>query len=91
MADGKTAFENRLGNKFDGPSVFFGTTVEYIPITARDKSRIHQFGKKTLRGVFLGYVLRAGGGGQATSWWQITRIDKSQKSQRYSSRYPKTN
>ena len=29
----------------------FGTLVEYTPITAKDKSRVHQFGQKTLRGV----------------------------------------
>ena len=44
MADGKTAFENIYGEEFDGPSIPFGTLVENIPITAKDKSRIHQFG-----------------------------------------------
>ena len=28
--------------------------VEYHPITAKDQSRIHQFGKKVLPGLFLG-------------------------------------
>ena len=60
MADGKTACEKRSGQKFDGPSIPLGALVEYIPITARDKSRVHQFGKKTLqKKIFLGYVLRA--------------------------------
>ena len=59
-ANGKTAFEKRYGQKFDGPSIPFGTSVEYIPITAKDKSRVHQFGQKTLKGIFLGYVPRAG-------------------------------
>ena len=35
--------------------------VEYQPITAKDQSRIHQFGKKVLPGLFLGYALYAGG------------------------------
>ena len=35
--------------------------VEYHPITAKDQSRIHQFGKKVLPGLFLGYALHAGG------------------------------
>ena len=61
MADGKTAFEKRYGQNFDAPSIPFGTLVEYIPITAKDKSRVRQFGKKTLKGIFLGCVLRAGG------------------------------
>ena len=33
----------------------------YHPITAKDQSRIHQFGKKVLPGLFLGYALYAGG------------------------------
>ena len=39
----------------------FGSLVEYHPITAKDHSRIHQFGKKVLPGLFLGYALYAGG------------------------------
>ena len=35
--------------------------VEYHPTTAKDQSRIHQFGKKVLPGLFLGYALYAGG------------------------------
>ena len=34
--------------------------VEYHPITAKDQSRIHQFGKKVFPGLFLGYALYAG-------------------------------
>ena len=33
--------------------------VEYYPISAKDLSRIHQFGKKVLQGIFLGYALCA--------------------------------
>ena len=39
----------------------FGSLVEYHPKTAKDQSRIHQFGKKVLPGLFLGYALYAGG------------------------------
>ena len=35
--------------------------VEYHPISAKDISRLHQFGPKVLPGIFLGYVLYAGG------------------------------
>ena len=35
--------------------------VEYHPITAKDQSRIHHFGKQVLHGLFLGYALYAGG------------------------------
>ena len=34
---------------------------EYHPISATDQSRSHQFGKKVLHGIFLGYALYAGG------------------------------
>ena len=50
-----------LGNHFGGPIIPFGSLVEYHPKTARDQSRIHQFGKKVLPGLFLGYALYAGG------------------------------
>ena len=49
LSDGKTPYERR-----------FGSLVEYYPITAKDQSRIHQFGKKVLPGLFLGYALYAG-------------------------------
>ena len=35
--------------------------VEYHPISAKDQSRLHQFGAKVLPGIFLGYALYAGG------------------------------
>ena len=38
-----------------------GSLVECHPKTAKDQSRIHQFGKKVLPGLFLGYALYAGG------------------------------
>ena len=38
--------------------------VECRLITVKDQSRIHQFGKKVLPGLFLGYALYAGGIGK---------------------------
>ena len=38
----------RLGQPFKGPIISFGALVEYHSITAKDQSRIHQFGKKVL-------------------------------------------
>ena len=58
--DGKTPYERRFGQPLKGPIIPFGTLVEYHPITANDQSRIHQFGKKVLPGLFLGYALYAG-------------------------------
>ena len=60
LSDGKTPYERRFGKPFKGPIIPFGSLVEYHPITAKDQSRIHQFGKKVLPGLFLGYALYAG-------------------------------
>ena len=60
LFDGKTPYERRFGQPFKGPIIPFGSLVEYHPITAKDQSRIHQFGKKVLLGLFLGYALCAG-------------------------------
>ena len=60
LSDGKTPHERRFGQPFKGPITPFGSLVEYHPITAKDQSRIHQFGKKVLPGLFLGYALYAG-------------------------------
>ena len=60
LSDGKTPYERRFGQPFNGPMIPFGSLVEYHPITAKDQSRIHQFGKKVLPGLFLGYALYAG-------------------------------
>ena len=60
LSDGKTPYERRFGQTFKGPIIPFDSLVEYHPTTAKDQSRIHQFGKKVLRGLFLGYALYAG-------------------------------
>ena len=61
LSDGKTHHERSFGQPFEGPTVPFGSLVEYHPITAKDQSRIHQFGNKVLPGLFLGYAWYAGG------------------------------
>ena len=61
LSDGKTPYERRFGQPFKGPIIPFGSLVEYHPVTAKDQPRIHQFGKKVLPGLFLGYALYAGG------------------------------
>ena len=60
LSDGKTPYERRFGQPFKGPIIPFGSLVEYYTISAKDQSRIHQFGKKVLPGLFLGYALYAG-------------------------------
>ena len=59
LSDGKTPYERRFGQPFNGPIMTFGSLVEYYPISEKDQSRIHQFGKKILPS-FLGYALYAG-------------------------------
>ena len=48
LTDGKTPYERRFGHPFNGPIIPCGSLVEYHTITAKDLSRIHQFGKKVL-------------------------------------------
>ena len=60
VSDGKSPYERRFGMPFNGPVIPFGAMVEYHPISAKDKSRLHQFGRKVSPGIFLGYVLYAG-------------------------------
>ena len=60
FSDWKTLYERRCGPPFKVPIISFGSLVEYYPITVKDQSRIHQFRKKVLPGLFLGYALHAG-------------------------------
>ena len=46
LSDGKTPFERRFGQPFQGPIIPCCSLVEYHPIIAKDQSRIHQVGKK---------------------------------------------
>ena len=66
LSDEKTPYERRFGMPFNGPVLLFGATVEYHPISAKDQSRLHQFGSKVLPGIFLGYAWFAGKNGKAT-------------------------
>ena len=57
---GRRLMKDVFGQPFKGPIIPFGSFVEYHLITAKDQSRIHQFGKKVLPGLFFGYALYAG-------------------------------
>ena len=57
----QTAFEKRFEQPFKGPIIPFGAQIEYKPSQQIDIQRLHQFGKKMLAGIFLGYVQHAGG------------------------------
>ena len=56
---GRRPMKDVLENLFKRPIIPFCSLVEYHPITAKDQSRIHQFGKKVFPGLFLGYALYA--------------------------------
>ena len=60
LSDGKSPFERRFGEPCKGPIIPFGSLVEYYPISAKDQTRIHHFGKKVSPGLCLGYALYAG-------------------------------
>ena len=51
LSDGKTPHEWRFGMSFNGPVIPFGAMVEYHPISAKDISRLHQFGPRVLTGI----------------------------------------
>ena len=59
--NGKTAYFNRFNEDFSGPAIPLGAAVEYVPITKKDKERVHKFSSKLLSGIFMGYHQRAGG------------------------------
>ena len=61
LSDGKTHHEKRFGQPCKGPIIPFGSLIECYLLSAKDQSRIHQFGKKVLPGLFQGYALYAGG------------------------------
>ena len=56
---GRRPMRDVLGNHLKDPIIPFDSLVEYHPITAKDQSRIHQFGEKVLLGLFLGYAFYA--------------------------------
>ena len=54
---GKLLTKGDFGEPSKGPVIPFGAMVEYCPTSARDQSRLHQFAKKVLPGIFLGHAL----------------------------------
>ena len=38
-----------------------GAEIKYIPISKKDQARCHEFGDKTLPGIFFGYHQKKGG------------------------------
>ena len=50
-----------LGNHLQDRLFHLVHWLSIYPFTAKDQARIHQFGRKVLPGLFLGYALYAGG------------------------------
>ena len=73
LSDGKTPYERRFGKPFKGPVIPFGSLAEYHPITAKDQSRIHQFGKKVFLDCSSDTLCTRGEFGRVTYWSQTLR------------------
>ena len=73
VAEGKTPYERRCGEPFEGPIIPFGAMVEYHPISTRDQSNFQQLGKTVFPGIFRAYALIAGEFGKETLWLRISR------------------
>ena len=56
LSDGRTPYERRFAIPFNGRGIPFGAMVEYHSISAKDPSRLRQFGPKVLPGIFLCYA-----------------------------------
>ena len=52
LSDGKTPYERRFGEPFKGPIIPFGSMVASHPTSAKDLSKMHQFGRKVLPVIF---------------------------------------
>ena len=60
LAGGQSPHERRFNSPLDEPIVPIGAEVKFFPISSKDQGRVHQFGKKVLPGIFIGYALNAG-------------------------------
>ena len=59
-AEGKTAYEKRYGIPFAGPIIPFGAGIKYKPSRPKEVDELKW--RKVKPGLFVGYVLNAGGG-----------------------------
>ena len=73
LSDGKTPYERRFGKPFKGPIIPFGSLVEYYPTSAKDQSRIYQFGKKVYLDCSSDTHRTRGEFGRVTHWSQTLR------------------
>ena len=67
LSDGKTPYERRFGQPFNGPIILFGSLVEYHPITAKDQSPNPSIWKESFTWIVLRIrSLRGGEFGRVT-------------------------
>ena len=59
LANARTAHEKRYEVTSDGLVTLCGAEVTHKPMTPKDEARMHQFGIKMLRGIFMGYAQHA--------------------------------
>ena len=62
LVNGHTAWFNRFGTECEAKIIPLGAEVYYYPISKKDKMKLHRLNAKTLRGIFVGYEQRKGGG-----------------------------
>ena len=73
-----TPHERRFGAPFKGPVISFGAMVEHHPVSAKDLSRLHQFGSKVLPGKFLGHALHGKGDILVVDIEELEKMDASE-------------
>ena len=83
LAGGKTPYERRCGEPCKGPVIPIGSMIEYHPISAKDQSRLHQFGKRCYQEFSLDMHCSRVECGKEILWlqtlrsWQIWTCQKS--------------
>ena len=72
-----------LENHSKDPVIPFDSMVDFHPVSAKDQSRLHQFGKEVRPGIFLGDALRVKAGKEIcwsrTVSWKCRTREKSSK------------
>ena len=67
---GRRPMKDIFGRPVIGPIIPFGSLVEYYTMSAKDQSRIHQFGKKVFPGMSSDTLCMRGEFGRVTYWLQ---------------------
>ena len=60
LAAVKPPNERRFGEPRFRPRILFGSMAEFLSTSAKDQSRLYQFGTKVLPGIFTRYALYVG-------------------------------